>query len=323
MIGTGRNDEILRLYSTRGWGTQNAYELSFKNETWTISPTVHSDSYFSSPVFADLKGEGVKSLFLGGWKGKGVLVSYYNRGWGELEALAGSRNKGDVLAMKSGKGHNDGIDRLYVSYFQGKGGLVEFSWTRNKFTNFQITNHSVGRFDIGQGRNDGVERVYAFERGGKRLYEFTWNGEAYISKIIYTGSKTSKGSVHVADGRGDKIKRIYFWGDGLHELTYENKNWSLLTLDKKNAERFYITSGSIKKSQKPSVYVSVKRQGLYEYTWNEKKKKFDVDVISGATGGAVIGNGRGDGINRIYVANGSKGFFKKAEVVEIWQKEKE
>ena len=320
-LAKGRNDGKLRLYSTRAWEKTQGFEFSWKGRSWVQSSTISSDAYFSSPIFADLKGENRHSLYVGGWGENGVLVSSYKKGWSKPEALTESRNKGSILAMHSGKGRNDGIDRLYVAYWKGNGGLTEFSWSGNDYTSTQLLDHPVGRFDIGQGRNDGVERIYAFERGGRKLYEFTWNGTSYISKVIYTASYISQGAVHVGDGRGDKKNRIYFWGDGLYELTHKKGRWSPILLDKTEASRFYITSGSIRKDKKPGVYVSVKKRGLHEYTWNNKKGSFNVDVISGATGGCVIGDGRGDGKARLYVTNGSKGYFTEADVVEIWESE--
>jgi len=91
------------------------------------------------------------------------------------------------------------------------------------------------------------------------------------------------------------------------------------TRDADILERYYINAGSIRHDGEPGVYVSVKNQGLYEYVWSESGATYQVDAISAATGGCSIGNGRGDGKNRLYVARGTKGHYVDAAVIEIWE----
>jgi len=315
VLGTGRNDKIRRIYTTRGWDNNSGYEYSFTGNEWISNTTFSADIYCSSPVISDLKKEGTNSLYLGGWNESGVLMLKYKDTWTEPKILPESKGKGIILAMLSGNGRNDGINRLYVAHWSDNG-LIEYSWNGSKFIAVQLMNKSVGRFSIGRGRNDGINRIYAVERGGSDLHEFTWTGKKYVDKVIFTGSD-SNGTVYVADGRGDRVNRLYVWSGSLFELTYQNGQWTPLVLDKDNVERYYIISGSIRKDNQPGVYVSVKKHGLYEYIWSKLQNKFNVDVITGATGGCCIGDGRGDGRNRLYVANGTKKHYSKAAVVEI------
>ncbi len=318
-IGEGRNDGVLRLYSTREWGTVTAgYEYSFTNGKWIASTVFNANAYCSSPVTADLKKQGKNLLYLGGWDDMGVLMLQHNNGWQKPDILTDSEGKGIVLAMKTGDGHNDGVSRLYVGHWS-ESGLIEYSWNNETYISNQIMNKSVGRFDIGQGRNDGINRLYAVERNGRDLHEFTWNGNSYSDEVIFSGSHISNGAVSVADGRGDGKNRIYVWAGGLFELTFENGQWRSLTLEKNNLERYYITIGTIRSDKKPGVYVSVKNRGVYEYSWSQESNKFGVDVITSATGGTAIGDIRGDGKNRLYAARGTKEHFTSASVVEIFE----
>jgi hypothetical protein len=180
-------------------------------------------------------------------------------------------------------------------------------------------NTSVGRFGIGPGRNDGINRIYVVERGGRDVHELSWNGGVFSDIVIFTGSAVSNGSAHVADGRGDNKHRVYVWAGGLFELTWQSGAWLPLTMNGDNYERYYIYAGSIRHDKKPCVYVSVKNQGLFEYVWSESESVFETDAVSGATGGCVIGDGRGDGKNRLYAARGTKGHYTEAAAVEIWE----
>jgi hypothetical protein len=322
-LGIGRNDGIRRLYTPRGTKNTSGNEYSFNDNKWSVSKIFTSDILYISPVVTDLKEEGANSLYLGGWSNKGILIYKYENGWLPESVLDGSSGNGDILAIKNGNGRNDGTTRLYVAHSSGSPGLVEYSWnsTTEKYDVVTLINKSVGRFAIGQGRNDGINRIYAVERGVGEVYECVWDtgSSMFRNELIFTGTP-SNGSVFVADGRGDKINRIYVWAGGIYELTYHGGNWSSLTMDNNSTlNRYYIYAGSIRATDQPSVYISVSTKGLYEYTWSESQGKFKIDAITGATGGCVIGDGRGDGKNRLYVANGSKGTFIRAAIVEIWE----
>jgi len=318
-LGIGRNDNLNRLYTTRSWDESSGYEYSFSGNEWIIVNNFNALSYCSSPIIADINNTG-NSLYLGGWNNLGILMLSFNNIWSSTSILTGSDNKGTILSMKAGDGRNDGITRLYAAHSSASG-LIEYSWNGSGYTSNQLINKSVGRFAIGKGRNDGINRIYMVERGGTALHELTWNGTTFTDEIIFNGNVASNGSVHIADGRGDGINRIYVWAGGLFEVTYNNGTWSTITIDEEYTERYYINAGTIRNNSKPGIYVSAKLRGLYEYIWSEEQNKYEVDVITGATGGCSIGDGRGDGKNRLYVARGTKGNYTNAAVVEIWEED--
>ncbi len=316
-----RSDGVQRIY-TVPWRENRGYEFSFDSGSWRAEAIVQTEAYCVSPVVADLEQKGMNTLLLGGWESTGVRMYRYTDGWALVGVLPGSAGKGSILCMKIGDGRNDGVTRLYVSHWS-ESGLVEYSWNKetNRYTSKPLFNQSAGRFAIGQGRNDGRNRIYAVQRGGLDLHEFSWNGQGFDDTIIFHGSHKSNGSVHIADGRGDRKNRIYAWAGGLFELTWDNGVWSSLVLDRKNMSRYYINAGSVRRSQKPSIYVSAKKRGLYQYTWSASESRYDVDVISGATGSCAIADGRGDGKKRLYVGRGNSGHFNKAAIVEMWVQE--
>jgi hypothetical protein len=312
----GRNDGKMRLYSTRNSSVgNNAYEYSFTENSWRGEITFSASAKCSAPTIVDLKNEGRNTLYVGGWNSIGVLMIAYDNGWQAPEVMPGSTSyTGRILAMHAGDGRNNGTPSLYVAH---DGALVEYRWTNQGFAELQVMNSTVGRFSIGDGRNDNKNRVYVIRRYGTELHEFTWNGSGYDDKVIFTGN-SSAGCVHVGDGRGDGMNRVYVWAQGLFELTYSNGIWTSLVVDQSSINRFYITSGSVRSDNKSRLYVSQTGQGLAEYTWNNAQEKFEkVDAITTATGGCAIGDGRGDGVNRLYVACGSKGYYRQAAVVEL------
>ena len=315
-LGNGRNDGKMRLYSTRESSDgNNAYEYSFTENSWSEEITFSASEYCSAPTIADLKNEGRNTLYVGGSNSIGVLMIAYDNGWQYPEVMPGSTlYTGNILAMHAGYGRNKGPPSLYVAH---DGALVEYRWNNQAFEELQVMNATVGRFSVGDGRNDNKNRIYVIRRYGTELHEFTWNGSGYDDKVIFTGNSSS-GCVHVGDGRGDGINRVYVWAQGLFELTYSNGLWTSLVVDQSSIDRFYITSGSVRSDNKSRLYVSQTGQGLAEYTWNDVQAKFEkIDAITAATGGCAIGDGRGDGVNRLYVASGSKGYYRQAAVVEL------
>lgn len=313
-LGTGRNDGMQRLYTTRNTSTF-AYELSQNNGGWEVLETIAGTTTCSGPVIASLGSMTDNSFYLGGWSGQGILHSRFSgSSWPASSTIPNSSAM--LLAMKAGNGRNDGVTRLYVC----GNNLQEYSWDGTDYTSQIVAAFKVGRIGIGDGRNDGTNRIYAVGRGSDKVYEFTWNSAtaSFDSEAIWTGS-SSNGSAFVGDGRGDGVQRLYVWAGELYELTWNGSIWTSLTMDTRSGEnwsRYYINIGSIGNNS-PGVYVSTRRQGLFEYRWAQSSGTYEVDAISAATGGTAIGDGRNDGVNRLYVARGTKNNYSSSALVEI------
>lgn len=311
-LGAGRNDGVIRLYgamSRQGF----AYEWSYENGSWVGQKIPSNGSVLCTPRLGDLQGKG-NTLFAGIWDDVGVGMVTYRDGWGGGSIISGSEGKGRILSVKIGDGRNDGHQRLYIG---SDAGLFEYSARSGSYQSVGVLGHSVGDFGLGDARGDGVKRLYAGERGGARLHELTWSGQAFRDQVIFECGETSEYAVHVGDGRGDGKSRVYAWCGGLMELTYVDGVWTRIAVDPGSAPRFYIRSGQVRSDGRSRLYVSQKAKGLVEYGWSDASQKFDVDVVTGATGGCAIGDGRGDGKSRLYVASGSHGNYTEAAVVEL------
>ncbi len=312
-LGVGRNDSKLRLYGS-GTYQGKGFEWSFTNSLW------HSDTIYSgigthcAPRIAALKNNGINAFYIGEWGSKGVRFTSYSNGWSPLSTLTNSTGKSNIYATRSGNGCNDGKERLYIASDKG---LFQYSWNGQSFDEQVVCDFTVGEFSLGDGRNDGTNRIYVGRRYGKTLHEFSWDGTAFKESIVYTAPSNSSWATHVASVRNDTLNRVYAWTGPLMEFTYSSGKWDTLTVDSKNAQRFYIRSGAVRVDKQSRLYVSEKNSGLKEYTWNISKSKFDIDGITAATGGCTIGDGRGDGKNRLYVASGTKNNYSGASVVEL------
>lgn len=311
-MGIGRNDGVTRLYCPES-ADGKGHELTYDDGSWVAGSTYTGAGVHCTPRLGDLDGRGT-ALFIGSWNDVGVGVVSHRGGWGTPTIIPGSSGLGRILSLKIGPGRNDGVDRLYVGSDRG---LIEYGRKGDGYDRVLVLDHAVGHFGLGDGRNDGVPRLYAGEREGSRLHELTWNGKSYVDEVIFECSESSEYTAHVGDGRGDGVHRVYAWCGKLYELTYTRGSWSQTIVDEKSAPRFYITSGRVRSDNRSRLYVSQKSSGLMEYTWNGSAKAFQVDVVTGATGGAAIGDGRRDGKNRLYVAGGSKSAYTKSAAVEV------
>jgi hypothetical protein len=313
-LGIGRNDGTVRVYTTLDYSGDTAWEYSCFGGLWSSEETLTAPDYCSAPTIAALGSLADNSLYLGGWDYLGVLYTKYNgSGWPSSSGISGSDSNSWVLAMKAGNGRNDGITRLYVCGDR----LTEYSWNGSGYDSEEVAGYLAGRIGIGDGRNDGVSRIYAVRRGTDQVHEYTWDtgSSGFTDTIIWNGD-SSEGSAFVGDGRGDGVQRVYVWAGGLYELTFSGGNWSFLEMDSRTYQRFYINVGSIGDNS-PGVYVSTKNQGLFEYVWSPGRGEYTVDTISAATGGTAIGDGRNDGVRRLYAARGTKNHFTDAAIVEI------
>lgn len=310
-LGVGRNDGVIRLYGSAIFDGVG-YEWSYQNDEWSSNKIYSGLGVSSTPRLGNLDGRG-NAIYTGVWN-VGVATVGFSGAWSKPEMVPGTSGKKRVLAVKPGDGRNDGSQRLYVGTDLG---LFEFTRRGSSYDSLTLLEHAVGDFGLGDGRNDGVRRIYAGEREGSQLHELSWDGKQFRDQVIYKCPETSEYSAHVADGRSDGKNRVYAWCGKLIELTYNNGRWTEFTVDEERAMRFYVRSGRVRSDNRSRLYISQKPKGLKEYGWNAEQQRFDVDVVSGATGGCAIGDGRGDGKNRLYVARGSSAKFAEAAVVEL------
>lgn len=311
----GRNIQgpSIKIYAGSSWGGDGTgYEWSYVDGSWIVEQIYSGLGVCYSPVVASLKDSDESRLYIGGYSYKRLNEIYHDgQSWGKTVVSGSEIEK--IGCVRVAEGRNDGVKRLYISHVDAgaNGGLYEISWDKGsgEWQRLKVYDRDVGEFAIANGRNDGVYRIYAGARNGGDggIVEFTWNGSDYVKNVLAfdTILQNRIQTTHVGDGRGDGINRVYVneWGGRLIELTYENPNWIPLQVAG-NASIFYLTTGKLHPDNKSRLYAAIRSYGVYEYTWKESTYEESVDAISGATGKIIIGDGRNDGINRLYVGWG-------------------
>jgi hypothetical protein len=194
------------------------------------------------------------------------------------------------------------------------------SWKINTVGSSGAQNNSLR---VGPGRHDGVARLYVGTVDTGRVLEFSWSGTAWGGPIDIGGSPAHR-EIHnltTGPGRNDGIARVYACSlDGnLYELSYLGPGWAQLTVGTTGSECTHAAVGAGRTDGVDRVY-ETKDSGLYELTWNGSgwSETLIGTVPLGITHGVVIGDGRGDGRNHVYVANTASGTYEATYSSGAW-----
>ena len=215
-----------------------------------------------------------------------------------------------------GDGRNDGKERVYLSNFDNH--IYEWSyypdsgWICSDIGEGVPDHHGMIGVTVGQGRNDGINRVYGGHANGW-LYEFTYSGGQWLKDSLRPINSSVYFGVEVGDGRNDGAKRVYGFGGSAiqgREFSWDNSGdtWTMKTAsqphyvwffdigDGRNdgIKRIYGThyQGRLNTSE-PSL--------LLENTWNGSNFA-ENQMLARSSVITRVGQGRNDGINRVYVA---------------------
>jgi hypothetical protein len=215
-----------------------------------------------------------------------------------------------------GDGRNDGKERVYVtspdnhiyewSYYPDSG------WICSDIGEGAPDHHGMIGVTVGQGRNDGINRVYG-GHANRWLYEFTYSAGQWLKDSLNPSNTSVFFGVQVGDGRNDGVKRVYGFGGSAiqgREYTWDGSGdtWTMKTASQPHYV-WYFDIGDGRNDGIKRIY-GEHYQGLLntagpsvliENTW--AGTAFSENQI--ASHSAVItrvGQGRNDGINRVYVA---------------------
>ena len=164
---------------------------------------------------------------------------------------------------------------------------------------------------LGKGRNDDTIRAYCVHISQNTIKEFKysngWINTANISLPFYCEK-----SVIVADGRNDEINRIYageFWGSGnAIECIWTGSGYSYSNIGSVGQQLINITYGNARNDGINRIYFSTGSAPPYYAFWEfTYQNGWNYSPISSPSGyymgnfGIAIGDGRNDGVNRIYI----------------------
>lgn len=169
---------------------------------------------------------------------------------------------------------------------------------------------SVG-IALGESKNDDTIRAYCVHISTNTIKEFT-----YTNSWINTGNINlpfyCEKSVIVVDGRNDGINRIYageFFGSGnTAEYTWTGSSWSYLNMGAVGQQLINLVYGNARNDGFKRLYFSTGSAPPYYASWEfSYTNNWSYSPISSPSGyymgnfGIAIGDGRNDGLNRLYI----------------------
>jgi len=207
--------------------------------------------------------------------------------------------------------------RLYAgSGWGGDGKGYEWTYANGSWTSEEIySGHGVCYSPVvASVRGTGESQLYIGGYSDQRLYEIFYQGSNWGTAVV-GGSEIDKiGCVRVGEGRNDGVKRLYMSNvdagteGGLYEFSWDEVNgeWQRLKIHNRDVGEFAIADG--RNDGILRIYAGSRvggDGGLVEFTWNGSEYVKVVLMFEGILQGRIqttyVGDGRGDGKNRVYV----------------------
>jgi hypothetical protein len=214
-----------------------------------------------------------------------------------------------------GDGRNDGKERVYLSNYDNH--IYEWSyypdsgWFCMDIGEAAPNHHGMISVEVGQGRSDGINRVYGGHANGW-LYEFTYSQGQWLKDSLNPQSNFVFG-IAVGDGHNDNITRVYGYGGFSvpgKEYTYDasGDSWVMITC----SQPHYVWFPDIGEGRNDGVrriygvhylgYLHTPGASLLiESSWNGSTF-VESQILSHSAVITRVGEGRGDGVNRVYVS---------------------
>ncbi len=245
-------------------------------------------------------------------------------GWGEEQVRAGVGwestpvfTGGFAVGLMLADARGDATVRLYATHITAntvKEFAYDGSWTNT--SNISLPFYAEGSLLSGDGRGKGSTHLYVGEFNfGGNVREFTWDGASWTGAGIGAAQQQL---IAAADGdpRGDGLMHLYF-GTGsappnraAYEFTFVDPTWTFAWIDSPFAGlgSFGIAVDDGRNDTVHRIYegildTSAGRIYTYEFSWNGAGWDASqvADLGSGQVMGVAVGDGRNDGINRVYV----------------------
>jgi hypothetical protein len=181
-------------------------------------------------------------------------------------------SSGQIRSVVVGTGRNDRISRIYIA---SDDHIYEYSYSNKMWNKVEVNSGGsylyITSLVLANGRNDGIKRLYATCQDN-HIYEFSYSGgvwyKADVGSVSHSYLSNSVYSLSVGTGHNDGVMRLYgSYRDGhIYEFSYSNGIWNRVDV------------------------------GLGSNTiWEDEKNRYGMKFVS-------VGDGRSDGITRVYGA---------------------
>ena len=305
-VGDARNDGTNRVYVSERNG--RVIEWTYTGAGWTNTLVARYVTNLALVAIGDVRGDGTNRLYYTEFKTNGALHEV--RWTGSAWATSVVDNTYQSLCLFAGAGRNDGVKHLYVGTSGNAShlgqGLWEYTYTTGVWSKVCLhTNDMEGSDAVGDLCNDGTNRVLA---NTSVLDSYKWAGTNYMTAAIdhraVGPDPTDIGKVH-NDGRTCVVVNT---STGRLEYVYSGGAWVTNRIDV-TGKRGDILVARLKSDGLRRVYstYTTSKGPVREFTWDAGSGTYltgiVVDAVSGATAKLAAGDGRNDGVARLYAPN--------------------
>jgi hypothetical protein len=282
---------------------------------------------------ADVRGDGQPRVYCGVRDGDIYELTWQRGGW-LIQTIGTVPGIAFDLCVAAGRG--DGLRRVYVPCQDGH--VYEFSNNREGWTRLDMGGNAAADADqvaFGCGRNDGVMRGYATMDDG-HIWEFTWSDRAWRAQDI---GRFDTQMVDIALGSataGPTRVCASSQAGALYELVWTGRTWHTKLIDRlgQPGAPWGIELGSVAGSDLPVTEASatIDRRGPDLYVTSEAhaavfryaptRRGWHKSVIgrAGFAGADIcLGQGRGDGVVRVYQCSKDAHVYEFSAVGGRWR----
>jgi hypothetical protein len=326
VVDSLRPDGIVRVYASNS--NTHIYEFTFSSASngfiKTDLGTVNAQA-ISALTTGDGRHDGTKRMYVAARDSKIYELTPTTGTWAlvSIGAGVGASNYG-MLGVTLGDGRGDGTVRVYGSSDDAH--LYEFTYSGGVWNTVDMgtgqSSYSMNKVAVGPGRNDGVNRVFA-ANNDSAMYEYTWTGTAWVCHGMGRIGSSMR-DVAVGNGRNDGVIRVYGGNLGGRPFEYSYSNslstWTICVVDNARLtdanswlERITLADG--RNDGVTRLYGADHDSHLYEYSYGPDYDpnyysiggstftKSSMGYCSNFMQAVAAGNGRNDGMVRIYAGN--------------------
>lgn len=276
--------------------------------SWTNSQIWNYGNTVYRLKVGDVRRDGHQRIYLGTRDGSVDELSYEQGNWVNrvVDVLPA-----EVYDVAIAQGRNDSIPRLYLPVKDGH--LYELSYQGGIWQRVDmggVNSSGMNQVALGCGRNDSIIRAYATHTNG-HIYEFTWNQGAWNQTDL---GNIGGWMIDVAVGITAHGYRYHVYTSSqygaIYELTYNN-GWSSSLIDQIGGAPWGMEIGTISSKDVfvlPLYVTSETEQNVWAYCWSDSTgwQKTSIGHPGQSTlygSDITLGNGRNDGIERVYQIN--------------------
>jgi hypothetical protein len=213
--------------------------------------------------------------------------------------------RGHISTIEVGKGRGDDTNRVYIGMENMR--IFEYTYSNGEWNLVDTLkcpeSHCVMHITIGDARNEGVSRLYAAAAGWDgKFYEFWYSGTSWNRLKLSDGG----GHCVIGKGRNDGKNYLYGPGDGGPcEYNWNGSNWIRTQLSDSIID-WIMDVGIGRNDDTIRLYGFDERSWpdsnwFVEWTWNGSSySRTLIEETGGFINDICVGDGRGDGVVRIY-----------------------